>query len=461
MHNNHAEIVICGAGIAGVSAAYYLAVKYGLRDIVLVDPREPLSFTSDKSTECYRNWWPGPGDEMVRYMNTSIDLLDSLADESDNIFHLNRRGYLFVTADPQRAEELARSARDISNLGAGELRVHERAAHTAYVPHQPEGYRAAQEGADLFLDPALIQQYFPYVTPNAVAALHARRCGWFSAQQLGMYLLQKAQAAGVTLVAGEISAVETAGNRVRGVTVQLNGGGEKQIATSRFLNAAGPYVGAVSEMIGVSLPVFNELHGKIAIKDSDGVIPRDAPMVIWEDPVQLYWSAAEKAELAEIEELSWLLDTFPPGVHFRPEGAGDSPILLVLWTYDLEPHEVVPAPAFAPDFPEIVLRGLVRMIPGLRPYIGRMGKPYIDGGYYCKTKENRPLIGPLPVEGAYVFGALSGYGIMASQAGADLIAAHITGGQLPPYEWFFRLERYADPAYQRILDAWGAATGQL
>ena len=34
----------------------------------------PLSLTSDKSTECYRNWWPGPGDAMVRLMNRSIDL---------------------------------------------------------------------------------------------------------------------------------------------------------------------------------------------------------------------------------------------------------------------------------------------------------------------------------------------------------------------------------------------------
>src|SRR5256886_11256899 len=39
--------------------------------------RSPLSLTSDKSTECYRNWWPGPGDDMVALMNRSIDLLRS------------------------------------------------------------------------------------------------------------------------------------------------------------------------------------------------------------------------------------------------------------------------------------------------------------------------------------------------------------------------------------------------
>src|SRR5438128_416380 len=53
-------------------------------DVVLVDERPPLSLTSDKSTECYRNWWAGPGDDVVALMNRSIDLLEELARESSN-----------------------------------------------------------------------------------------------------------------------------------------------------------------------------------------------------------------------------------------------------------------------------------------------------------------------------------------------------------------------------------------
>ena len=106
-----AEVVICGAGIAGVAAAYHLAVRRGVRDVVLVDERAPLTLTSDKSAECYRNWWPGPGDAMVALMTRSIDLLEELARESDNVFRMNRRGYLFATADPARASELVRLCR--------------------------------------------------------------------------------------------------------------------------------------------------------------------------------------------------------------------------------------------------------------------------------------------------------------------------------------------------------------
>src|SRR5215813_8486828 len=107
-----AAVVICGAGIAGVAAAYHLAVRRGIRDVVLVDERPPLSLTSDKSAECYRNWWPGPGDDMVAVMNRSIDLLEELARESDNVFRLNRRGYLSVTADAARAAMFRRAGEE-------------------------------------------------------------------------------------------------------------------------------------------------------------------------------------------------------------------------------------------------------------------------------------------------------------------------------------------------------------
>ena len=45
------HIAICGAGIAGVSVAYYLAVKHQLDDIVLIDRQQPLSFTTSQSGE--------------------------------------------------------------------------------------------------------------------------------------------------------------------------------------------------------------------------------------------------------------------------------------------------------------------------------------------------------------------------------------------------------------------------
>ena len=80
--------------------------------VVLVDERPPLSLTSDKSAESYRNWWPGPGDDMAALMNRSIDLMEDLARESDNVFLMNRRGYLFATAQPGQIEGYVKAAGD-------------------------------------------------------------------------------------------------------------------------------------------------------------------------------------------------------------------------------------------------------------------------------------------------------------------------------------------------------------
>jgi len=111
-------------------------------------------------------------------------------------------------------------------------------------------------------------------------------------------------------------------------------------------------------------------------------------------------------------------------------------------------------------YPEIVLRGLMRMIPGLRGYTDKVPKPYIDGGYYTKTSENLPLIGKMPVDGTFIIGALSGFGMMASCAAGELLASHVLGDQLPTYAPAFSLERYSDLTYLQSRERW-QPSGQL
>ena len=107
-----------------------------------------------------------------------------------------------------------------------------------------------------------------------------------------------------------------------------------------------------------------------------------------------------------------------------------------------------------------MLRGLSVMLPRLREYFGRTPRPQMDGGYYIKTRENRMLVGPLPVEGAYIIGAASGYGIMAACAAGELLASHIGGITLPSYAPAFSMDRYDNIDYQKKLENWGES-GQL
>ena len=452
-----ADVVVCGAGIAGIAAAYHLAVRRGIGDVVIVDERPPLSLTSDKSTECYRNWWPGPGDAMVALMNRSIDLLEELARESDNVIRMNRRGYLFATADPARVPQLLRAADEAAALGAGPVRRHDRPS-SEYRPAPAEGFEEQPVGADVITDRSLIRRHFGYLAEDTVAVLHARRCGWLSAQQLGMYLLERARDKGVRLLEGQVTGVDTAGGRVTGVRVET-AGGARTIATPRFVAAAGPLLKPLGRRLGVDLPLVCERHAKVGFADTLAAVPRWAPMTIWVDPVRLAWSEEERAELTGSEH-ERLLEEFPPGVHGRPEGGGDSPIVLLIWTYDVEPVEPRFPVTFDPHYGEIALRGMARVVPALGAYLSRLPRAVVDGGYYTKTRENRFLAGPLPVEGTFVLGALSGYGIMAANGAADLLADHVTGRALPPYAAAFQLERYRDPAYLALLERWGD-DGQL
>ncbi|NIS83547.1 MAG: FAD-dependent oxidoreductase [Anaerolineales bacterium] len=460
MTKDSADVVICGAGIAGISAAYHLAVKHGVKDVLLIDERAPLSLTSDKSTECYRNWWPGPGDAMVALTNRSIDILEALAHESGNTFHLNRRGYLFATADPSRIEDFEHHAEEAARLGAGPVRYHRGDPQDPpYHPAPLSGFEDQPIGSDLITDKDLIQEHFPYLTEDTVAVVHPRRCGWFSAQQLGMYMLEEARQSGVQLIEAHIEGVQVSKGKVTSVRTK-SAQGATSISTPNFVNAAGPFLKEVGKMIAVDLPVFSEFHAKIAFIDHLQVFPRQAPLIIWTDPQYLPWTEEERLSLVEDEESHFLLERFPHGAHARPDGPDDSPVVLILWTYDMEPVEPVFPPSFEPYYPEIVLRGLATMVPALKAYFGRLPKPVVDGGYYTKTQENRPLVGPLNVDGAWIIGALSGYGMMASPVCGELLAKHLTGAELPEYARWFLLDRYQDPEYVQLLRDWGD-TGQL
>ena len=450
--NRAYDIVICGAGILGASAAHYLS-RAGDKKIFLLDERPPLSFTSDHSTECYRNWWPDP--VMLKLINRSIDLMEELAEESGNVFRMNRRGYLYATAEEKNIPALIERSKRTSSLGAGPLRVHT-LENSSYQPAPAEGYKDQPAGADLLLGSRLIQKHFPYITNKAVAALHARRAGWISAQQLGMYLLETARSRGVQFESAKVTQVIVEGGRVRGV--QINNG--ERIDSPIFVNAAGPFIKEVGAMMGIEIPVHTELHLKAAVKDPLGVVARNAPLLIWEDAQFLEWSAEEKSVIEEDPEAKWLLESFPSGAHTRPEGAGESQMILMLWEYKTQKMEPrLPLP-LDERYPEAALRGLAAMLPRMKEYFDRMPRPQLDGGYYTRTRENRPLVGALPAQGAYIIGAASGYGIMSACGLGRLLAEHIENSDLPSYAPTLELSRYQDAAYQRQLEHW-EYSGQL
>ena len=183
--------------------------------MTIVEPGNPLSLTSDKSTEAYRNWWPGPDRAMTAFMNRSIDLIEGIARATGNRINLNRRGYVFATADAGKIPFLQRDGQ----VGRDARRRHRRGFTTrrrATIRRRPNAASTSPlTGADVVTDASLIRRHFPYLAPETVAVAHARRAGWLSAQQLGMVMLEAIRARGVKIVKGSVVGIDAAGGRVR------------------------------------------------------------------------------------------------------------------------------------------------------------------------------------------------------------------------------------------------------
>ena len=449
-----ADIIICGAGSAGVAAAYYLTKEQGVSDVLVVDQHPPLTQTSSKSGENYRNWWPS--EVMAEFADHSIDLMEDLAGASGNIFHMDRRGYVYASSQQWSHDDMHRYLKPYRHPKVGSIRIHgtmPNGASEPYAPHAHQGYTHQPDGADVICDRDLIRQTFPHFSKKINMVIHARRCGAISAQQLGIHLLDEAKIRGARELRGEIVSIEQDGAGIKAVDVRTEKGKER-VETRRLIIAAGPFLPQVAAMLHIQLPVFSVLQQKIAIQDPLGIVPREAPFTIFLDAQHIDWSDEEKALFQTETEYRWLLDKFPEGLHIKPEGGPDSPWIKLGWAFNRIREAPVWEPRATQEFPDLVLRGAATLVPGLRSYYDKIPKPVVHyGGYYTKTEENLPLIGPLDVRGAFVVGALSGFGTMVSCAAGELVAAWVTGGDLPDYAPALSPTRYHNPEYlSRIQD---------
>src|SRR5262249_4485093 len=194
---------------------------------------------------------------------------------------------------------------------------------------------------------------------------------------------------GPRLWAGEVVGVGVDGERVTSVEVRADT--THRLATRQLVIAAGPLVTRLLAHLGVELPVTNVFQQKIAIRDPLGVVPREAPFTILLDAQRLEWSSEERREWEADARWRWLLEPLPGGVHVRPEGGGDSEWIKLGWAFNRHPEEPTLERPGTPEFPEVVMRGACRMVPGLRAYLGRLPAPVVHyGGYYTKTPDGLP-----------------------------------------------------------------------
>jgi glycine/D-amino acid oxidase-like deaminating enzyme len=443
----HVDFAVVGAGIVGIACAYSLALAERRPKVALIDPLAPMSLTSAASGENYRNWWPHP--VMTAFTDYSIDLMEAVASESDNRLHMTRRGYALATrqADP---ELLLRQLHEgYGTQGAAKIRVHKAGSASTYTPAESADWRTAPDGVDVIQDRRLIERCFPGFDRAVATVLHIRRAGDISGQQLGSLMLERIREGGGKLIRGRVVGIE------RTSAFDLTVKGEEASSVVRadvMVDAAGPYVAEIAALLGETLPITNVFQQKIAFEDVRVVIDRQMPFAIDLDGQVIDWTDEERALLADDPATRWLTEPMPGAIHCRPDGGERGKWIKLGWAYNKQPSQPTADLPTDKNFPEIVLRGARRLNPGLRAYYGRLPSRLSHyGGYYTMTRENWPLIGPMATRGAFVAGALSGYGTMGACATAALVAAWVLGEKLPDFARLLSLARYDDKALMQDL----------
>ncbi|HEY5645736.1 MAG TPA: FAD-dependent oxidoreductase, partial [Pseudomonadales bacterium] len=359
------DVAIIGAGSIGIAVAYYLATRHRLTSIALIDQQPPMTLTSARSGENYRNWWPHP--TMTAFTDHSISLMEDLDRASGGRLNMTRGGYALVTRRAQPDELIEALFRGYGD-DRSRIRLHESAAGR-YRPPQHHPWRDAPDGVDVLLDRALIRRTFPGYAHDIASVVHVRRAGSLSGQQLGQYMLECLRRSGLRIHRTEVRGIEAGSPFI----LHLDSNhGRGQLRARRLVNAAGPLLANVGRLLGETLPVRCVYQQKIAFEDRERVIARELPFTIDLDPQTLDWSPDERTLLAAEPATRSLLETMPGGIHCRPDGPPGGTWVKLGWAYNQTPSDPQHSEPLDPHFPDMVLRGASRLHRGLAADLGRL-----------------------------------------------------------------------------------------
>jgi len=409
------KIVICGAGIVGVSTAFYLSRLMPKATIILIDKHQPLSFTSSQSGENFRDYWSHPC--MEKLCSRSIDLMEGLQKEFEVPgFTMKFSGYHFVSSHQQKS---------------------------IFADDETPAFRArnhVETNADV------IQEQHPYLAPNIHKSIFIKKAGYVDSIVMANAMLQQAKNRNVQLIEAEVVDIYKTQTNIE---VKLDK--YESIKADQLVLATGPFINHLAKMLGIQFPVWNTLQRKIIIPDPLGIIPTEMPFTIFADKQKLNWSAEEMDFFKTDESLQWLLQEFPGAIHIKPESGNRVKMGWAFSKQVVEPKWTIPKSTY---FAQVLLKGASRFIPALSAYAENIPTPLIEyGGFYTRTKENWPLIGSTGVDNVFIAGAFAGFGTMAACAAGELCALHMTNQNLPDYAPYFYPNRKENLAIQKEIDA--------
>jgi sarcosine oxidase subunit beta len=371
---DRADVVIIGGGVMGVSTAYHLARK-GCPDVLLLERNQ---FFGEESTgRCAGGIRYQFSNEIdIRLSLHSIPMLERFAEELDQEIGLRRCGYLFLLSIEEDVEVFRQNVALQRSLGV----------ETEWLSAE-EARRRAHHVDTTGIIAATFCAGDGLVDPSGVVQGYVK-----GAKRLGATLVTGAEATGIEITNGRISAVSTKEGRVK---------------TGAVVNAAGPWAATVGAMAGIEIPV-RPLRRQIAVTTAVQDLTDDFPMVI----------------------------DFAQSLYFHREGRG-------VLTGMSNPHEKEDSDqSVDPEWELIHLEAAMARLPLLES-VGILNR---WAGLYAVSPDSLAILGKVPeMEGFYCINGFSGHGFMHGPICGLLLAEEILEGQAHTVDIApLRLDRFGE-----------------
>ena len=229
---DHAEVVVVGAGIMGLSIAYHLATL-GVTNVTVVDKSYLCGGASGRNGGGVRAQWSSEAN--VRLMQESIRICRDFATKMKINIWFRQGGYLFLARSEKMRASLEASTKLQNDCGLPTRMLSPREAQKIVPELDVDGLVAAAFNPE---DGVVFP--WPFVWGYAQAA-----------EKLGVEVATFRDVVGF----------ETTGSRIDGVVTRGSGppgdrdsGATHTIRTHKVVNAAGAWSPAIARLVGVELP---------------------------------------------------------------------------------------------------------------------------------------------------------------------------------------------------------------
>jgi sarcosine oxidase, subunit beta len=221
------DVVIIGAGVHGLAAAYYLARNHGITNVAVLDRGYMGGGNSGRNTAIVRSNYLTP--EGVRFYNRSVKLYEGLAAELNFNVMFSQSGHLTL-AHTDSSLRTMRWRAEVNKLEGVRSEVID-----------PQEIKRLVPALDVSQDVRYPILGALYHAPGGIIRHDAVNWGYArGADAAGIHIHQKTEVTGIDVANGRVVSVRT----TRG-----------KIATRHVLNCTAGSCSVVAAMAGVTLPI--------------------------------------------------------------------------------------------------------------------------------------------------------------------------------------------------------------